>query len=474
MRRILQIIYTRKSVIITAFVTVVLVTAIFTLLTPPTYRSTAKVYAEQKKEEHIFAFTTNASSDLEIFLQTQMEMILSHSVAERTVNKLRLEENFKGPHALARAISDLQRRTTVSSRLGPKEEPSESIMGRSNIILVSVDASDPQEAALTANTLCEIYREFFFEVKGVQAREVYVFLKDQLTQVSRKIDTAEQNLREFEASVGQDIVELMTLERGLFKPFGELERLWGQYQQSRARFEGARARVEDIKKQLDNQEDPIVPAKSWFHNQSLIMTKKDVLGMEAKLAELTSRYTPEYKPIPQAQEQLGDLERILNREIRKDIDGDFVDAHRDMLESEAETVTLGTVVSDYPERLENMVMKRADFVRLQRDLTAREKIYLDMIEQVHDARVAMYSDLRKVANIYIMDRAIPPLGKLKPKTKLNLIIATFVGLLLGLGLAFLADFIDHTVKTIEDIDIYVKQPLLISLPFLSREKRESR
>lgn len=468
MRHFLQVIYARHYIIITAFLCVVIITGLISWFSSPIYRSTAKIYAEEKREASPFALPDTLGKDTELFIQTQMEMILSYTVMERTVKQLGLVKDFQGPNALPLAVADLQHRTTVNTRSGPKTDPSESTIGRSSIILVSVDADTPEDAALATNTITNNYREFFFEVKGAQAKDVYHFLKDQLKQAHLDMSGAEKKLEEFEKALGIDVIELVNLSTGLTKPFGELERLWGRYQEARARLNGEEARVSYIEEELKNPE-PVVPATSWNQNNSLITVKKEVLDLENKLAELKSQYTSEYKTIPQMEEHLQVQSERLWEEIKKDIAGDWVDAHRNKLVLEGEAKTLADVAKDYPQRLENLVLHKTEYTRLKRALHTREKIYLDMMEEVHNAKVAMYSDQRKVANIFVMDKALPPLDKLSPKIPRNLIFAAVMGLLLGLGLAFLADYMDHTIKTVDDIDNYLKEQMIISLPVLNGE-----
>ncbi len=472
MRAILRIIYSRRAIIITSFLSVFIVTAIITFTSRPTYRATAKIFAEQKIQSRLFALPPSLAGNVEIFLQTQMEMILSNSVGEMTVKQLGLQHGFSPPNAVAKAVADLQARTIVGSRVGPKESPSENIIGRSHIILVSVDASDPHEAALTANTICEKYQGFFFEVKGAQAKDVFNFLESQRKHAMDEVKEAEDKFSAFEEKLGVDAIELINLNRGQVKPFAEIERLWGQYQLVRARLAGEIGRIEDIESYLINQDDPSLPSKSWDRNNALITIKKNTLAVESKLAELEPRYTSEYQLIPQLKEQLKNLDILLKREKRQDVRGDYVSAHREKQALTKEAETLELVTGDYPQRVETIIKNKAEYNRLKRDLDSKEKIYDDLITQVQESRISMYSELRKVANIYIMDRALPPLYKLKPKTKMNLIFAAMIGIVLGIGLAFLTDYLDHTIKSVEDIELYLNKPLLISLPVLSREKKD--
>ncbi|MBY6273510.1 MAG: capsule biosynthesis protein [Bacillaceae bacterium] len=70
--------------------------------------------------------------------------------------------------------------------------------------------------------------------------------------------------------------------------------------------------------------------------------------------------------------------------------------------------------------------------------------------------------LMKVDNVSILAKAELPkeLTPVKPKPLLNMAIAFIVGLMLGVGLAFLLEYLDNTIKTEEDIQKYLELPVL--------------
>jgi succinoglycan biosynthesis transport protein ExoP len=72
----------------------------------------------------------------------------------------------------------------------------------------------------------------------------------------------------------------------------------------------------------------------------------------------------------------------------------------------------------------------------------------------------------KSSNIRIVDKAEVPLIPVKPRIKLNILISVIMGTLLGLGLAFFFEYMDNTVKNTDDVERYVKLPLLGSVPIM--------
>ena len=64
----------------------------------------------------------------------------------------------------------------------------------------------------------------------------------------------------------------------------------------------------------------------------------------------------------------------------------------------------------------------------------------------------------------IWEKAEPSAGPSKPKVLLNMALAVAVGLIVGVGLAFFLEYLDTSVKTMEDVENYLQVPVLAVVP----------
>lgn len=74
------------------------------------------------------------------------------------------------------------------------------------------------------------------------------------------------------------------------------------------------------------------------------------------------------------------------------------------------------------------------------------------------------AQLMKVENVEIIDPAVVPMSPVKPRPVLNIAIAFVLALMIGVGLAFLLEYLDHTVKTPEDVEKFLELPVLGAIP----------
>ncbi len=72
--------------------------------------------------------------------------------------------------------------------------------------------------------------------------------------------------------------------------------------------------------------------------------------------------------------------------------------------------------------------------------------------------------IMKMDNVQLIDAAKVPIDRVKPRPMLNIAIAGLLGLMVSVGVVFLIEYLDNTVKTSEDIEQYIGLPVLASIP----------
>jgi capsular polysaccharide biosynthesis protein len=93
-----------------------------------------------------------------------------------------------------------------------------------------------------------------------------------------------------------------------------------------------------------------------------------------------------------------------------------------------------------------------------------EEGYQDLLRDIQKARFSAAMDTYKLANIEIIDKARVPKSSVSPDIILNTLIGMLIGVFLGLGLAFVLDYFDHTLKSVEDVERYLNLSVLGSVP----------
>jgi len=74
------------------------------------------------------------------------------------------------------------------------------------------------------------------------------------------------------------------------------------------------------------------------------------------------------------------------------------------------------------------------------------------------------AEIMKMDNVQLIDPAKVPDAPIKPRPVLNMAIAGVLGLMISLGIIFLIEYLDNTVKSAEDIERHIGLPVLGSIP----------
>lgn len=199
-----------------------------------------------------------------------------------------------------------------------------------------------------------------------------------------------------------------------------------------------------------------VPQKMIRENPVLSAIKETITKLESQLSALRSQY-PEYCPRNiRILKEIDRTKQMLNNEVKADIDGRFMD----MTGLQTRVQLLKEVVDHFSA----LARKQWEYSRLYRNYEVLEKGYQDLLSHIQKDRFTAVMDTDQPAHIEIIDKARVPKTPVSPNHILNTLIGMLLGALLGLGLAFVFDFLDPTFKSVEDVEHYLNLAVLGSVP----------
>jgi capsular polysaccharide biosynthesis protein len=95
---------------------------------------------------------------------------------------------------------------------------------------------------------------------------------------------------------------------------------------------------------------------------------------------------------------------------------------------------------------------------------------MDIANQLAKSLKFISTDVKKVDNVQLLDEALLPTSPDNPNPRLNMAIAFFIGLMISLGIVFLLEYLDNTVKNQEDIEKLTGIPVIGVIP-LTKDKQ---
>ena len=185
--------------------------------------------------------------------------------------------------------------------------------------------------------------------------------------------------------------------------------------------------------------------------------------MELELAGFSSRYGPEWPAVKQLNTEVGELRLQLQMERRQALQS----VRQDFEVAQRRHATLQAAVDEQRDLVEQLDDDSIQYNILRREVESNKELYEGLLQRLKETGVA--SGLA-ASNIRMAEEALAPGGAASPQKTRALLLALIVGLFLGVAAVVLAEALDNTIQSAEDIDRLLGFPALGVVPDLARRK----
>lgn len=455
------VIVKHRRLIALAVVASLAVAATLSLFTPSTYRATAILNVERDQTAPFDVQTTPQGRyyDPE-FLPTQARLMRSREVAERVVERLKLLQNpefappqsgaVQGRDAASVAASE-RRLLAAAGRIqgGVAVTP---IRG-TDLVELSYVSSSPKLAADVANAVAEAYIDWHLESKYQIVGQASRFLGTQIEQLRSEISEKERQLQAYSAKtdiISVDPSQNITLQK--------LESLNRDYAGAVADRVAKEARYYEIH---NARPDAIADTLS---NGLISQLRNEQAKLEREYAEKLNLYKPEWPAMQQLKAQIDKGRQHLNEIVQETVDKARENARSEYLTAQRRESSLKSVLQG--QKSEAMVLNTnaVEYNNLKTEVDTKRALLDTMLKRQAETEISSRLRGERVSGIRIVDRALPPGARFRPSHKRNAGIGLLVGLLIGVGLAFLLEYMDRSLTRVDQVENVLHLPALGIIP----------
>ena len=453
-----RIIRIRKTVIMAVFLLVVLTTTAVTLILPESWSSTVRISVEKDVSDIApLGFQQYSAQTIDpFFITTEFEKIRSKKVLHKVIENLKLNEKWAERYNNGLPLKTFETFSILKGKIDVRQTRNTSLIE----IHVFSDAKlkPAQEAADIANEIANVYKTNRVELKREQALGAIETLKEERIKHEKEVEEAQSYADKLRKELKiSDIAEASGVVSTL-----EPETL--------RRLEGARIEVESTYKGVAEllgklkelaAKGPTVLRKSILtacNDELLSKLMQDLSTTEANLASKATVYGPENPEIKQGAAMQVDLNNKVNERIDGMLSGleVTVAAKKAQLDSLAQAVDAAKT-----NDVERTALYRPYF-EAKRRLENLQKIMDAVVLRIEQERID--ATIPKKGIVEITDQAEPGLKAVSPNLTLNIALGVIVGLIVGVGLAFFIEYLDTSVKTIDDVERALQSPVLGVIP----------
>ena len=446
-----RIIRIRKLVIFIVFILVVMTSVAATLLMKKIYASTVRIQVEKDKTDIKGITETAVGGGYDpFFLQTQFEIITSQSILDQVIDDLNLEETWQKEFGGSQTLTKDQVRKILSSSLDVR------LSRNTSLIEITARSGSIEEAVQIADKVAEIYRFSRIRDNKSTSRQGVVELRKRLSQLETNLTLVQTDLKMIRATNKISLIDEGSMQGVQMLQANALRELNSQKLLVEGEYVRYKTQLDEVVKLSPT--DLRLSLYTVVPDPTLQRLTESLTEYKAALTKLTGELGLEHPQVKVWRNLIENTTTELDNRIKGIINGMEINVRSfsnrlakvsEMLEASKQEMTDQTTMSlPYIEK-----KKEAD--RLDRMIAALE---LRVEQQNLDTELSMESMVK------VIDKALRPLKPVRPNITLNVTLGVVVGLVLGVGLAFFIEYLDTSVKTIDDVERALQAPVLAVIP----------
>lgn len=452
LREFISVLMHRKKLVLATALTTLLLALILTLLMQPIYRadSTLKVerYAANSDIEILDGKVSRSDRD---FFETQIQLIQTKSLARRVIDDLGLESQLAPLGLIGRIKAVFSSDSTSNSAQSDTtellflENLTVKPINNSQLLKISYDSNNPQLAADISNSIAKTFVRQNLERRFDTATTNKAYITDSIQVTKKSLEEAENRLNAYAKKHGiiQDETGQTTNNYSLKKQAEEVIRAEKERIEAEAAYNIYLKNPEKQNIEVDTTSNPYI-----------LSLQKAAARLETKFQSLKRKRSGQAR---QLRKQIKGIQEQINTEsegIQGSLKSVFLRAKQKetMLRAQFDKQKINAL---------NLQGKNTRYNTLAREVEINQIAYNKQLDQLMGLTIAENIGTN---NISVIDTAGVPTKKHKPSLRTNLAFGALLGLLLGMGIAFLREFIDDSIKTSDNLERLTGLPVLSQMP----------
>ena len=481
----IKIVHKRKFTIIIFFIIVSLITVIVTFRMVPIYEASTKVLIEKKETNPLNNPFIRVDRE---FQQTQYEIIKSTNVAKTVVKMLSLDKDLNNkeeppPPSLIDKLKTLlsglfsTSMTSTDSANNQTDDPSievdsdedstnnaiegiASFLSRNlvikpirgtKIIVLSYSSDNPVFATDVVNTFVEAYMEEALEINMSYSAKKMKWMTKKADEELSKVEASEKALQQYMRE--QDVV---ALENQMSVMPQKLQGINTQLSQIETRRYELGEILNKVR-QLGSNYDAIELLPGIVDKEVLQEIRTQVQISNQQINDLSKKYGKKHPFMIKATNDRETLSRKKRQEIKR-----IIFAHQNSYDLDlANERNLRSSINRTRAEIQQLNEKFIQYSIIKRDLETNHIFYQSLIDEIKKQNLSNESE---AINVWVMEPALVPAYPVKPNKKKYIMLGLMLGLMGGIVLAFLIEFLDNTVKSIDELEYKFDIKVLGAIP----------
>jgi capsular exopolysaccharide synthesis family protein len=476
----------RKWVIVTVTAVLLAISAVVSFTTTPLFEARTTILIEDLNTGVLtIQDLLNSSSGLNndwqgTYFNTQLHILQSRSLAERVAKKLNLADRAELKDGRTGRRSLIQMVKSVLSLRWLFGKPAESGPGGTaatptadasalyagtvlegltvtpvpdtRLVTLAFACPYPRLASDVVNAVAQEYIDFSIESRSETTRQTSDFLAKSISDLRDDLAKKESELQKYGNQ--KKIVTLSEKDNSILAEFNQLNTAYGDAQV-------ALVNAETNYRQMLNLRIDALPQ---------IINNPTIQSLRSTLVQLQSEYAEKSRTLGTNNPDLLNIKTKMDT-TRSQLETEHVkavEAAKSELESsQSRVASLRNRLDGKRTEISGMNRDGILYKTLDSEINQKRQLLSTLQAKQEETGVSARLSGMGTSNIKIVDGALVPESPVSPNVRRNFLVALLLGLILGIGLAFVADFLDNSVKGPEDMEKLTGLPSLGVVPHFS-------
>ena len=444
-----RIIRVRFVTILLVFLLTAVTTTVVTFLLPETYMSLSRISIEKDTSDiaPLLGMQSGPTAFDPYFIQTEFEKIQSQKVLDKVVSKCGLTEEWKRLNG-GKSLTEIEARKILEKAIDIRQ------FRNTSIIELRAYDRKPKWAQTIAQALAKEYQNHRKDLQEERVKKGILVLNGRLKKINEEISVMQTNVDELRTQEG--ISDAAGDESySIIEP--EIVR---RYESGLIDARGIHTTQSTLLEGLRAQSDEELRASilTAHPDAQLDVLIRELHTGQQTLANLGVDLGDEHPRIKGLKVVVATLEGQIDDRIR----GILAGLELRVNSTKAQVEQLQSDVADAKKRESDMREKGREYFDAKRKLSNTTRIRDTILLRVMQEEVDLA--LPKESTVEITDDADLPIKAVRPNIPLNIALGVVVGLVLGVGLAFFIEYLDTSVKTIDDVERALNAAVLGVIP----------
>lgn len=445
----LRLLWARRWMVLAIFAVTLILSSAWSLTRPKRYRATTRIVVEPSAAINNNQFDAFVNYwQLDRYISDQVEILRTRRLANRVVSKLGLASH-----------PDYQGVTPgpwiILGGLGIQ-----SING-SNIIELSLAGSDPQQVSEWLNVFVEEYIATNIEDGIEKTRKIYQVIQTRLDPLRHQVETAEQNLMRFREDQGS--IHFATEQKNVITE--QVSTLTSEYAKAKAERISLETKINALRRLRSTQVSEVAfPEVMQDSTISGLLQQRNSADLE--LQDKLGTYREGHPEIKELRGRVTGIDSAIQQQIENISEG--LETRFSIIQDRERSLFAN--IGALREETISLSKRNMEYDRLEEAYLQNKRFLEEMLARSNEADMSASSYMN---NIRVIEPASPPSGHYTPNISKTIVLGSALGLLLAVGLVFGLDFLDHTLRTPEQVEKYVGLDVLAALPKLSEDNSQA-